>query len=179
MPLTIEHSLKRILDSALQKKLLDDVTREPNFAEKADKLLTESDDIAAKRRTLSEQKDRLLQIRERLLEVSVEDDDDMINELPSLSSKKTKLLHETSVGALGELSDETYLGASSAATLPSTAGPTMEPKATRRSKKKGKQEGHGQSDPDACGGKKKKSKRKTSEHSRSTPECSGAAWMVC
>lgn len=82
MPLTIEHSLKRTLDLALQKKLLDDVTREPNFAEKADKLLTESDDIAGKRRDLSEQKARLLQIRERLLDV---DEDDMTNGTPMVS----------------------------------------------------------------------------------------------
>ena len=79
MPLTIEHSLNRTLDSALQHKLLNDVTREPNFAEKADKLLTESEDIAEKRRALSEQKDRLLQIRHRLLDVSTDDEDDMIN----------------------------------------------------------------------------------------------------
>ena len=79
MPLTIEHSLNRTLDSALQNKLLNDVTREPNFAEKAEKLLTESDDIAEKRLALSEQKDRLLQIRGRLLDVSAEDEDDMIN----------------------------------------------------------------------------------------------------
>ena len=79
MPLTIEHSLNRTLDSALQNKLLNDVTREPNFAEKADKLLTESEDIAEKRRALSEQKDRLLQIRQRLLDVSTDDEDDMIN----------------------------------------------------------------------------------------------------
>jgi hypothetical protein len=79
VPLTIEHSLNRTLDSALQNKLLNDVTREPNFAQKADKLLTESDDIAEKRRALSEQKDRLLQIRQRLLDVSTDDEDDMIN----------------------------------------------------------------------------------------------------
>lgn len=83
MPLTIEHSLNRTLDSALQHKLLNDVTREPNFAEKADKLLTESDDIAEKRRALSEQRDRLLQIRDRLLDVSTDDEDDVINGMPA------------------------------------------------------------------------------------------------
>ena len=82
MPLTIEHSLNRTLDSALQNKLLNDVTREPNFADKADKLLTESDDIAEKRRALSEQKDRLMQIRGRLLDVSAEDEDDTVNMVP-------------------------------------------------------------------------------------------------
>jgi hypothetical protein len=69
---------------ALQRKLLSDLTGEPNFAEKADELLTESDDIAEKRRALSEQKDRLLQIKERLLDVSMDDEDDMINGTPML-----------------------------------------------------------------------------------------------
>jgi hypothetical protein len=79
MPLTIEHSLNRTLDLALQNKLLNELTREPNFAERAGKLLTESADIAEKRRALSEQKNRLLQIRELLLDVSVEDDEELNN----------------------------------------------------------------------------------------------------
>ena len=96
MPLTIEHSLKRTLDSTLQKKLLNDVTCEPNFAEKAEKLLTESDDIAGKRRALSEQKDRLLQIKERLLDVSTEDEDSIIgtpmaSQLPSPARSTRRL----------------------------------------------------------------------------------------
>ncbi|KAF8335514.1 P-loop containing nucleoside triphosphate hydrolase protein [Amanita rubescens] len=79
MPLTIEHSLNRTLDLALQNKLLNELTREANFAERAGKLLTESADIAEKRRALSEQKNRLLQIRELLLDVSVEDDEEELN----------------------------------------------------------------------------------------------------
>ncbi len=55
MPLTTEHSLNRTLDLALQNKLLNELTREPNFAERAGKLLTESVDIAERRRALSEE----------------------------------------------------------------------------------------------------------------------------
>ncbi len=76
MPLTIEHSFNRTLDLALQNKLLNELTREANFTERAGKLLTESADIAEKRRALSEQKNRLLQIRELLLDVLVEDVED-------------------------------------------------------------------------------------------------------
>ena len=111
MPLTIEHSLKRTLDSALQRKLLNDLTREPNFAKKAGELLTESDDIAEKRRALSEQRDRLLQIRERLLNVSTDDEDDVINGTPTelLPSPARSMVRSVSPTPSTEESNEKQL----------------------------------------------------------------------
>jgi len=82
MPLTVEHSLNRALDSALHNNLINDLTREPNFSQKASELLAESEDITEKRRVLIEQKDRLLQIRRLLLNVSVADEDEF-NETPA------------------------------------------------------------------------------------------------
>jgi hypothetical protein len=76
MPLTVEHSLNRALDSALHDNLINDLTKEPNFAQKATELLAESEEITEKRRVLIEQKDRLLQIRRLLLNVSMPADDE-------------------------------------------------------------------------------------------------------
>ena len=76
MPLTVEHTLNRALDSALHNNLINDLTGEPNFAQKAAELLAESEEITEKRRVLIEQKDRLLQIRRLLLNVSAADEDE-------------------------------------------------------------------------------------------------------
>src|SRR6266576_4105234 len=84
MPLTIEHSLNRALDSALHNNVINDLTREPNFAQKASELLAESEDITEKRRVLIEQRDRLLQIRQLLLNVSMADENEFINETPAM-----------------------------------------------------------------------------------------------
>lgn len=99
MPLTIEHSLNRTLDSALQNKLLNDLIREANFSEKAEKLLTESEDIAEKRQALSEQKERLLQIRGRLLDVVIEDEDDWINGALTTPDQVPPSPHSTATSA--------------------------------------------------------------------------------
>ncbi|KAF8637496.1 hypothetical protein AX17_002781 [Amanita inopinata Kibby_2008] len=66
LPLTIEHSLNRALDSALELKLLAKLTSAPNFAQRVVELMGESPEITEKRRSLTERKERFLQIRNRL-----------------------------------------------------------------------------------------------------------------
>ncbi|KIL59205.1 hypothetical protein M378DRAFT_1017544 [Amanita muscaria Koide BX008] len=66
LPLTIEHSLNRTLDSTLSKRLLEKLIGDPNYAERMAVLAEESPDLMEKRHRLSERQERLLQIKNRL-----------------------------------------------------------------------------------------------------------------
>ncbi|KAM6493629.1 P-loop containing nucleoside triphosphate hydrolase protein [Amanita muscaria] len=66
LPLTIERSLNRALDSTLSKRLLEKLMGDPNYAESMAVLVEESPDLLEKRHKLSERQERLLQIKNRL-----------------------------------------------------------------------------------------------------------------
>ena len=66
LPLTIERSLNRALDSTLSKRLLEKLIGDPNYAERMADLVEESQDLMEKRHKLSERQERLLQIKSRL-----------------------------------------------------------------------------------------------------------------
>ena len=66
LPLEIEHSLNRVLESKLSTTIWEKLASEPNYEQKMAELVEENPDITKKRQKLSERHRRLLQIKTRL-----------------------------------------------------------------------------------------------------------------